>query len=244
MSGPAGIVSGSQSGWYTDLHTLNIRTGGATKQEVSDAFRRAVGEAEEKLGRTFPHRFYINMPCNSAGQTLGFCYIYITEPAVYRMAVGMTPDGDPSEEKLLVMRREVEEGRFEEFDVNPCFVFEPEKPQLAHNVLKSSNLPEWMTEEDLKGVFSPFSTREGFPKIKVVQMVRTAQLKGKGGAKRVEKVAFITFDPETREGQFALNMRKKFEVADEKGKRFVFFDLAHQADIRRAEGGKEAPGKL
>ena len=86
--------------------------------------------------------------------------------------------------------------------------------------------------------FAPFSTREGFPKIKIVQMERAAH-KGKGGARRIEKVAFITFDPETREGQFALTMRKKFEVADEKGKRFVFFDLAHQADIRRSEGRKE-----
>ena len=241
-------MSANHEGWFTDLHTLNIRTGSATKQEVADSFRAGVAAAEKKTGRNYPYRFFINMPCNSSGQTLGFCYLYVSEPALYRMAIGLTPEGEPCEEKLLVIalpekaekaekELEVLDRKAEKeplvLDVNPCFVWEPDKPQLSHHILKSSSLPLWMKEEDLMAVFAPFSESEGFPQIKMHTVVRPS---GKGSAGKQEKIALVTFNPATREGQFALHMRKKFEVADEGGKRFIFFDLAHMADLRRLTG--------
>ena len=215
-------------GCYTDSHTLNIRTGDASKEQTLEAFRAAIASAQEKLGTSFPYRLIINMPCSASGEPLGFCYIYVTEPAIYQMALGIDSNGEPLAEKIFTMPTFQGSNGDIIFDINPCFVWDP-KPQLSRNILKSSGLPSWMSEEDLKKVFSPFSSNPAYPTVRIISINKPS---GRGN-RRVENVAFITFDPNTREGQFALNMRKKFEIADESGKRFLFFDLAHQADIRR-----------
>lgn len=76
------------------------------------------------------------------------------------------------------------------------------------NILKCKDIPDWITKEDLKVQFAPYASDS--------KTLQERYIKGR----RVEetypfvninddRVAFIIFDPSTRDAQFALHMMKK-----------------------------------
>jgi len=96
------------------------------------------------------------------------------------------------------------------FGVDRAMVI-PVDPKFMPNILKTQNVPDWITKEDLKAQFTPYASDS--------RTIQERTIKGR----RVEetypfvninegRVAFIIFDPSTHDAQFALHMMKKTQI--------------------------------
>lgn len=96
------------------------------------------------------------------------------------------------------------------FEVNRAFVLDID-PKYSHNILCARGIPEWITEHDLKVAFTPYASdttslhsrkvygrtiKESYPFVTINET----------------RVAFITYDPNTKDAQFALLMTKKLDL--------------------------------
>lgn len=117
------------------------------------------------------------------------------------------------------------------FETSPAFVTDVEDNQ-CHNVLCTRKVPAWVTEKKLKTIFANYTTD-----------TVTKQKRRVGGQVIVdtypfvtinaERNAFITFDPKTRDAQFALLMTKKLDLQEEGGKVATLI-FTHSFQTKRA----------
>lgn len=79
-------------------------------------------------------------------------------------------------------------------------------------ILKTQNVPEWVTKEDLKAQFAPYATDSHTLQERTVKGLRVEEtypfVSINDG-----RVAFIIFDPSTHDAQFALHMMKKTVIS-------------------------------
>src|SRR5262249_29797658 len=79
------------------------------------------------------------------------------------------------------------------------------------NILKCKNLPPWITRDDLKVQFAPYASDS---KTIHERYIRGAKIEEPYPFVNInaDGVAFIIFDPSTRDAQFALHMMKKTPI--------------------------------
>lgn len=98
--------------------------------------------------------------------------------------------------------------------IAPMFVQDPEE-KFCSNVLCARNIPTWVTEKDLKAIFIVYASNS------------TAEILRKNKDKRFydtypfvtindRRVAFITYNPNTKDALFALPMVRKLHIVKEK----------------------------
>lgn len=78
---------------YTDKNTLYIRTGDATKEEVSDAIRSAIDRYEKIHNKKIKCNYMVNVVQSKDGNFFGISYVRVTNTEVYNMLLGLNPDG-------------------------------------------------------------------------------------------------------------------------------------------------------
>jgi len=105
------------------------------------------------------------------------------------------------------------------FQISPAFVTDLDD-KYCHNVLCSRNIPLWISEQDIKNIFIPYTSDS------ITKYIR--KIKGKKIADTYpfvtineNRVAFITFHLETRDAQFALLMTRKVTLNNQNGESFV-----------------------
>lgn len=96
------------------------------------------------------------------------------------------------------------------FHISPAFVQDLED-KYCHNVLCCRNVPSWITEKDLKAVFTPYASNSI---TKVKRKFKNKEIKDTYPFVTINdnRVAFITFDPSTKDAQFALLMMRKVDL--------------------------------
>lgn len=91
-------------------------------------------------------------------------------------------------------------------------VVQPVDHKFMPNILKSQNIPEWITKDDLKAQFRPYATdsisiQERIIKGCIIEETYPFVNINEG------RVAFVIFDPNTYDAQFALHMMKKLSLS-------------------------------
>ena len=102
------------------------------------------------------------------------------------------------------------------FHISPAFVQDIDE-KYCRNVLCARNVPMWITEKDLKSAFVPYVSDSKTPisrKSKGVKVTDTYPFV----CINEKRVAFITFNPSTRDAQFALLMMRKVSMTKMNGK--------------------------
>ena len=87
----------------------------------------------------------------------------------------------------------------------------PVDPKFMHNILKSKGVPNWVNEKDLKSLFSPYASDSITVQEKFIKGRRVEETYPFVNINN-DGVAFIIFDPNTHDAQFALHMMKKTVV--------------------------------
>lgn len=265
----------------TDKHTLYVKTGLATVEQINQAFKTTLNLIDDIDGCMFR----VNQPVNNKGENFRFAYVYISEEKAFNVIIGLNPDGterasytdDPTwvpppphphptmadswgdledeedEQKPRQIKTALdplipapsylmndqqlteaikyakqigqagadEEGgggssgvdRREFFSVTAAFV-SPLPNHVNPCVLKSSKLPPTVSAEFLCDIFSGYSHNENFP---IVNMD--------------SDFAFVAFNPESSDAQFALLMMKRY--TDDTIGRIIYFDHASNKEYDR-----------
>lgn len=116
-------------------------------------------------------------------------------------------EGKEIKSKIVIAGSILTEGTFELSGAHVGKVDEG----YSHNVICGPKIPDWVTESQLKAVFSPYASD------------RVTQTKHRVGGQNVfeayplvvinkARYAFITFDPRTQDARFALLMTRRTEV--------------------------------
>ena len=92
---------------------------------------------------------------------------------------------------------------------------------LSPNVLCARNVPSWVSKEKLKKLFLPFVSDS---KTVVTHKVKGSYVKDTYPLVVInrENTVFVTFDPKTRDAQFALHIRKKVSIQHPDNKDLVW----------------------
>ena len=97
------------------------------------------------------------------------------------------------------------------FHISPAFVQDIDE-KYCQNVLCARNIPQWITEKDLKTSFAPYATNSKIQVTRKIKGVKTTDTYPFVCINE-KNVAFITFDPNTRDAQFALLMMRKVSMS-------------------------------
>lgn len=82
------------------------------------------------------------------------------------------------------------------------------------NILKCKDVPDWVTKDDLKVQFSPYASDSKTPRERYIKGRRVEETYPFVNINS-DRVAFVIFDPSTRDAQFALHMMKKTTIRGE-----------------------------
>jgi len=112
------------------------------------------------------------------------------------------------------------------FKVSPAYVKDVEDIYYP-NILCGRNIPNWITEEDLKDIFIPYTTNSSFKikrKINGIYFYDTYPF-----VTITKKIAFITFDTNTHDASFALLMCRKIEIEKNNQKCLIIFNHSYRS---------------
>ncbi len=82
------------------------------------------------------------------------------------------------------------------------------------NILKSKNVPDWITKDDLKIQFAPYATKSDAVHDRIIKGHQTKESYPFVNINE-DRVAFIIFDPSTNDALFALHMMMKTFMSKE-----------------------------
>lgn len=78
---------------YYNEHTLYVKSGVASNEQLMKSMRQSLINVSKKLGRSVPCSFKSNLIIGRNGVYYGFGYLWVTNPEVYHMLLGRNPDG-------------------------------------------------------------------------------------------------------------------------------------------------------
>jgi len=272
------IMADTESIYNFDTHTVfitGIKHISATQlsDSLSDYFDRCKS-LPPSTDRKFWGKWKINVVSNRLGETVGVAYVFFTKTEAYHALLGNNPDGSkrcgetpnpPHKEeerkesikgddipclsiRLTLNQQEKYHNSVLIPDVKPCLTYAPDS-DYNKCTLFSKNIPFWVTESDLRGVFLPFVTaasdrNSGFPKITFVKQPNYSDRPRRGNtwngnSKKNDKfhMAFVKFNPDNNNSLFVLVMTKKVTIkgsgANSNKKVDLIFDYARDQGYNR-----------
>ena len=78
---------------FFDNHTLYVKCKIATASQLKSSFDLFIKDASSKLGRPIPCNVTINLVENREGKSFGFAFVFVSNPEVYNILLGLNPDG-------------------------------------------------------------------------------------------------------------------------------------------------------
>lgn len=76
-----------------DEHTLYIKCGTATANDIRQAFSETLSKYKREVDQTFQCRSRVNLVESRDGKSFGIAFVFLTNPAAYHMLLGKNPDG-------------------------------------------------------------------------------------------------------------------------------------------------------
>lgn len=104
---------------YYDNHTMYLFTSGATEKQLNESFREAMCTLEKTSGKRYQCRYQVNIVRDKLGKTLGFGYLWVSNPEIYHMLIGNNPDGSVRRERIIREDSSVDDGND---DIEPITV--------------------------------------------------------------------------------------------------------------------------
>lgn len=108
-----------------------------------------------------------------------------------------------------------------------CAVVQCLEPKFMHNILRAKNIPDWVSERDLKVLFSPFASDSITTHNRFVKGRKVEECYPFVSISPEERVAFVVFDPNTTNAQFALHMMMKTPVRRKSPEEEVMLFFSH-----------------
>ena len=195
----------------TDQHTLYIHCEGIAKDQLESFLDQA-------LNRIYDLEYIPNVECHyrlnyiidKQGIPLGISYFFITDPLVYYILLGKD-NLDLKFPKLakraisdLDLETTINSKKVGIFQVFTSDI----SPHLHPNILTCKNVPRWISRDDLKAEFTPFVSD---PTVKYHHKAgnRTIESKYPFVTINNDRTAFIKFNPDSTDAQFALYIMKR-----------------------------------
>ena len=192
---------------FYDTHTLFCRTGPASEKQLVDYFEKITSN-ECKI--------HVNVIKN------GIAYIYVESSRVYYMLLGKNPDGT---DRIVYKECDQNKWTVSEGKVPTCLPSLIEIPPIVINditynvviekasvgrvnlfrlasTLKCCDVPEWVTNDRLKEMFSVYATDSITPRKRTNKGLVFYEAYPYINISS-DRTAFIVFDPATRDAQFA-----------------------------------------
>ena len=197
----------------TDNRTLYVRCEGATSQQIKTCMEEALATYREKTGEPLPCDVVINLVENRERKSYGIAFVFVTNPQVYHMLVGLNPDGSektPADPESLILKFSPEHGDSYPplLEFSPAIVYPVEEGYL-HNVLKCKKIPGWVSVDDILSIAEVYAIKDPFVEARPEDYVRDSypmvEITRNGEV-------FVTYDPETNDALFALHMMKKIFI--------------------------------
>lgn len=85
--------SGRYSNRYTNLHLLYIQTGYTNHEQIKSALQQTLHKVQKELKYKIHTRFRINVVTKDNSKTMGYAYLWVTNPEFYHILLGNNPDG-------------------------------------------------------------------------------------------------------------------------------------------------------
>lgn len=82
---------------YYDQHTLYVRSGVASKQQLRACIDGALKEIQIKLKQRINCQYWVNLVSDGQGLPRGYGYIWVSNPIVYNILIGLDQDGKERE---------------------------------------------------------------------------------------------------------------------------------------------------
>lgn len=82
-----------QEGVYYDQHTLNVITGSATLNQIRETMLKTINSIRDITDKNLKCDFLINRVCDKTGHPAGHSFIFVSNPIVYNILIGLNPDG-------------------------------------------------------------------------------------------------------------------------------------------------------
>lgn len=113
------------------------------------------------------------------------------------------------------------------FQVSPAFVKDPD-PKYCANILCTRNVPEWITEAILKHEFTPYASNS---KNKIIRKVKGVRIEDTYPFVTInsKRVAFVTFDPNTKDAAFALLMTRRLQLKNGNKECMLMFNYSYRS---------------
>ncbi len=221
---------------YYDLHTICIQSEGYSREQLEHIFRTSLRRTRKELNMKLACDFRVNTIIKKGGDYLGVSYLFVSNPEVYHLLCGRNADGSDHKEEMLISHGEsasdswadiAEEEEYIDIQLPPLMTLaslklEPsfvlDVPDVFRcNVLCSRNIPEGLTKEDIRAAILPFCpSRKTYPLVEISH-----------------QIAFVTFDPSTRDAQFVLLMIKRLRM--EKSGVVHFLGFCHAFGRKKGE---------
>lgn len=78
---------------YYDNHTLFVRCGCATEEQIMHAFIESICAYKDKYDKTLECKIKVNRVENKNGVGYGIAFVFVTNPIIYNVLLGRNPDG-------------------------------------------------------------------------------------------------------------------------------------------------------
>lgn len=223
---------------YHDNHTIYAYTHDITKEQLHDIVQETINNIQKNHG--ICTKFRVNVVTNYENKTLGFSFIFLSNKEVYNILLGKNVDGTPrfKEKDIKIIDTSIKRSWADDLDDdnNPVLDDPLEKfnfskygkePDVEYriipafvgnvddgycpNVLRTPKIPEWVDENDLREHFEIY-TSNPYTKYRVNIRGRQQMIQYPHVVITKGRSAFITFDINTKDAQFALHMNKKTEL--------------------------------
>ena len=180
---------------FTDRHTLYCLIGELDVVEVKERVKKAIEDYNQSKGTFHVTAFRVNLVCDRDGLSKKFCYIWITNPLVY---------------DLFIRKEIIVDG----ITFHSAFVMNVGEECSSHIIrARYSESDVTIRHDDIKKIFLPYVSDANKRFDMTLHNGKTITV-GYPFVSIRRGWVYVTFDPETRDAQFALLMSKKVTLSN------------------------------
>lgn len=208
-----------------DNHTLFVLHNGKKEEQIKEYFQELLNKSGLNL-KNLHTKFIVQIVYDKNNNVIGHCFVYVTNSKAFEALIKLkeqTPLISNSVVEVLndnvspklghhswhdLVNSEPDYSIVTESNINTdtiyydrAFISPVDNNMYNNNTLKSTNIPFWVNEVMLRKIFSQFSNNVNYPIINILNFVNG-------------RMAFVSFDPESNDANFALHMTKKMNLSD------------------------------
>lgn len=213
-----------------DSHTLFVLHKGKNENQIKCYFYKL-------LPQNITTNFIVQMVYDKIGNYIGHCFVYVTNSEAFEYLIKLKEK--VKEIKIIelppgiVIKKESSLiGHHSWYELeNSCEITSSEEDITLyydrafispidttiyhHNALRSKNVPHWVTKNMLEKIFKQFSNSPNYPLVNISNFPNG-------------RIAFVTFDPNTNDANFALHMTKKLKLNNDENEVYLMWSYTYK----------------